>query len=92
LRGASLKAVSLQNTILIDVDFTEAFFLPSLYPNDLNGVLIIGAEGLSTLGLWIPADMVMLQKTLKEAGLRSEERAVTSALRKFSLNTEPTHA
>jgi uncharacterized protein YjbI with pentapeptide repeats len=92
LSRASLSAVNLQKTTLIDVDLTEASFLASLYPSDLNGLLIIGAKGLSTIKLWNPAEMVTLRRTLKESGLRSEERAITSALRKFELNTEPIHA
>jgi hypothetical protein len=55
-------------------------------------VLIIGSKGLSTIKISNPTEMVTLRKSLKEFSLHSEERAVTSALRKFTLNTESSFA
>jgi uncharacterized protein YjbI with pentapeptide repeats len=95
LCGASLSKLNLQRAqiwtsyfdgaILNDVDLSQTF----LGLKDAEGLQIIGARGLSSVTFRNPTAMVTLRKFLKESGLRSEEKAVTSALRKFALRTEP---
>jgi hypothetical protein len=88
LSRAHLIEVNLHGATLIDVDLSQAY----LDLKDAEGLQIIGGKGLSSVTFRNPTAMVTLRKFLKESGLSSDERAVTSALRKFALKTEPINA
>jgi uncharacterized protein YjbI with pentapeptide repeats len=81
LSKAHLTNVNLRGAILIDVDLSQAH----LDLKDAEGLQVLGVKGLSSVTFSNPTPMVTLRKNLKESGLRSEEKAVTSTLRKFAL-------
>jgi uncharacterized protein YjbI with pentapeptide repeats len=84
LSKARLLGVNLRGATLTDVDLREAY----LDLKNAEDLQVIGSKGLASVTFSKPTAMVALRKFFKESGLRSEERAVTSALRKFALKTE----
>ncbi len=63
--------------------FNETIFEPT----GADTLLILDSSGLSTITFEDPRPVVQLRKSMKEAGLWNEERALTSALRKFELRS-----
>ncbi|MCH8040156.1 MAG: pentapeptide repeat-containing protein [Nitrospinae bacterium] len=95
LEQADLRRANLSNARLIGtklnrvradfVNFGSSFF----EPESLNDIVVLGASGLSTIRFENPRAVVKLRKSLRDSTLRNEERALTSALRKYQLNADP---
>jgi uncharacterized protein YjbI with pentapeptide repeats len=73
-----LKNTDLSQAIAWLANFEKAVF----EPKNVDGLLIMGSKNLSKLSYTYPQAVVKLRKIAKEQGLRSEERALTSSLRK----------
>ncbi|NNF99543.1 MAG: hypothetical protein HKM93_09210 [Desulfobacteraceae bacterium] len=67
---------------LVHADLTGSTFEPKTVEN----VLFTGVVGLSTLKFTQITPIVSLRNSAREAGLRTEERALTAALRKYRLD------
>ena len=81
LSKADLRGVNLNGTIAEFADFSSCFFEPA----DITDLRIIGAKGLSTIRFKNPKAVIEFRVVLKRSSLRNEERALTSALRKYQL-------
>ena len=82
LEGADLSEANLGDAKLVNADVTGAIF--SVKPlSDVIGLR--GISGLSDIRIVEVSPIVDLRKQFKEAGFKSEEKALTSALRKSEL-------
>ena len=87
LSGADLKRADLSDADLkrvkaISTDFAYCRFEPS----NIENLVFIGAKGLKSLRFNDPSQTVQLRKMARESGLRSHERELTAALRKYRLD------
>jgi uncharacterized protein YjbI with pentapeptide repeats len=87
LRGAALIEANLMKTYASFVDFSGSYF----QPENIEGLIFLGAKGLSSIIFVDFKAVVDLRKIAKESGLRNEERALTAALRKYRLKATPLH-
>lgn len=80
---ARIVKTNLSHAVIQRGIFNETIFEPS----GADTLLILDSSGLSTITFEDPRPVVQLRKSMKEAGLWNEERALTSALRKFELRS-----
>ena len=85
LINANLSESHFEDAILINTDASFSnFSYSSFSPADIKGIVFLGAKGLSTLNFKSSQKVVEMRKIARESGLRSEERALTASLRKYS--------
>jgi len=95
LRGAELIGANLKGAKLIETNLKYAYahfsdFSYSYFePKNVEEFVFLGAKGLSTIRFDNFTAAVDLRAVAKETGLRSEERALTSALYKYHLRGAP---
>jgi hypothetical protein len=87
LSKSNMRRTKLDNVIIREGTFNNTIF----QPQSGRSLMIIDATGLSTIEFSDPRPIMELRKNIKDSGLRREERALTSALRKFQLKTAPWH-
>jgi uncharacterized protein YjbI with pentapeptide repeats len=80
--NARMEKTNVSKAVIQRGSFDGTFFEPV----GADTLLILDASGLSTIKFQDPRPIVQLRKNIKEAGLWNEERALTSALRKFELS------
>jgi uncharacterized protein YjbI with pentapeptide repeats len=83
LTRAKLTEANLNKALGAVADFSNSYF----EPENVEELVILGAKGLSTIRFLKPKPVVDLRNMARESGLRSQERALTSALRKHRLRT-----
>jgi len=92
LRGANLRWANLTGADLENADASFGDFTISLFqPKNIEGFVFLGAKGLSTVVFDNFDAVAELRKIAKESGLRSEERALTAALRKYRIRAAQFH-
>ncbi len=79
--GATLEGADLSKARVYETDFTGV----ALDQAKLEYVVFVGAKGLSDIRVTDPVKVAELRQIARRTGLRQEDRALTSALRKFSL-------
>jgi hypothetical protein len=84
LTQARLLKVHLQGAVLQGVKVDDAHF----EPEHIAEIMLIGTKGLSTIKFNDPTNLGKLRNWSKEFGLRGEQRALTSALRKFAIKSD----
>lgn len=85
LRNTIMRQTNLQDTFLKSANLSGCYF----QPQNIEGLVFLGAKGLAHVRFTNPSMLVNLRKAAKEAGLRDEERAITSALKKYQLSSLP---
>ena len=94
LAGADLTGADLSASTLDDANFADSsvfrteFAGAALDKAKLDDVILVGARGLSDILVADPVKVAELRQIARRTGLRQEERALTAALRKFSLSRE----
>ncbi|MFQ5923448.1 MAG: pentapeptide repeat-containing protein [Anaerolineales bacterium] len=89
LQGANLHLADIRGATLNKVRADLANFSHAQFePKSSQGLLILGASGLSTIRFSNPEPVVNLRNAAKASSLRPEERALTSALRKYQLRKD----
>lgn len=97
LAHSTLSNVNLSKTRLIRTNLANVVIQGGIFngtffePMHSESLMILDSKGLSTVVFSDPRPLVTLRKNIKEAGMRGEERALTSALRKFELKSAPPH-
>ncbi len=90
LRGAYLYEANLGGATLSKANLSFATLTDSYFePADVRELLFLGAKGLSTIHFHNFVAVAELRKMAREAGLRREDRALSSALRKYRLQAAP---
>lgn len=87
LSRSRMDRTKLNNVIIQGGTFNNMLF----QPENGRSLMIIGATGLSTIEFANPRPIMEVRKNIRDSGLRRDERALTSALRKFHLKTVPWH-
>jgi uncharacterized protein YjbI with pentapeptide repeats len=85
LSNANLVNTDLSRAAAWGANFKKTWFEPS----NMEGFLFRDAKNLSEIFFNYPSAVVQLRKISKEQGLRSEERALTSSLKKHSAQDLP---
>jgi len=95
LRGANLRSSKLVGANLLGTDMNEvradwADFRDSRFePSSVEHLTLLGATGLSRIFFMNPEPVGQLRSLVRALGLRVQERALTSALRKYQLREHP---
>ena len=100
LMEANLSKANLSRADLTEADLSKAnlsearaeftnFNSSTFDPSSVENLIILGAKGLSEIDFSNPDPIVYLRKRVRGASLRVQERALTSALRKYQLDANP---
>jgi uncharacterized protein YjbI with pentapeptide repeats len=93
LNGADLVEANLTESDLSGADLSGAYLSKAILKNAklketiLKGIDFIGVEGLSEIRIINPDQIIEVRKVAKYYGFKNEERAITSALRKYQLKS-----
>ena len=91
--NSTFNKVNFSKTRIVKTNLSHAVIQRGIFnetifePTGADTLLILDSSGLSTITFEDPRPVVLLRKSMKEAGLWNEERALTSALRKFELRS-----
>jgi uncharacterized protein YjbI with pentapeptide repeats len=85
LTGATLSYTQLNGTKAVNTKFFNVIF----ESNEIEGLIILGAKGLSTLQFTNYESVVKLREITKQSSFRNEERDLTAALRKYRFKDIP---